>query len=112
MITKPLESESTALFLDDESFYHTCIPLSSITISVKIAIKGKSRAHITASIIKGAANKYSLIWIKIVKSSYLTGSFDQNNKYLPATFLLPIYWILLPLSYFTCTNPAVKHKKP
>ena len=46
LLTKFLNSESTAYFLD-ETFYHTHIPLFSITISVATVIKPQNISRIT-----------------------------------------------------------------
>ena len=46
-----LDSELTLSLTDNEPFYHSRIPLFSITISAQTVIKAKNTARITLSII-------------------------------------------------------------
>ena len=89
---KFLNSESTAYFLD-QPFYHTHIPLFSMTLSTAIVIKVTNYGM--GFIIHNSYDvtiKYSIISTeKNVKCSYLVCSVDKDNVYLHMTYLLPKY---------------------
>ena len=105
------ETETETLDLD-ETFYHTHIPLFSMTISTATVIKAtKYSTYYIIHNSYGVATKYSIISTE--KSKVIVPGWcnvDKNNIYFHKTCLLPKYWKLLPLSH-TFTDHAVKHKK-
>ena len=64
--SKFLESQSTALFLDDQLFHYTRIPLFSAKILASREIKAKTIAHATPSIIQKTATKYLIETCKVI----------------------------------------------
>ena len=83
LIRKFLDSESTALLSDGESFCHTCVPLFSVLSSATTAIKAKNTAHVTPSVIRKILNIQSsgpelvklLTWLVVlIKTVYISTS--------------------------------------
>ena len=87
LLRKFLTSETTAYFLA-EAFYQIHIPLFSITFSLKQSLKPRNIARIKSSIIHLTQQlNFQSSLLKLVKLSYLVGSFDKGNVYLYMTFL-------------------------
>ena len=79
--SKNFYPESVALFLDDESFYHTATPLSSILICSETAIKAKNTAHVTLTRRYGnqilnnkdwILKRYLIRLVVLIKATYIS----------------------------------------
>ena len=88
LLTKFLNSESTAYFLD-ETFYHTHILPFATTVPAAIVIKATK--YSTYYIIHNSydTTKYSISSTEKCKVILLVGSVEKNSIYFHMTCLLP-----------------------
>ena len=93
LLSKFLNSGSTAYFLDGTFYHHTHILLFLTRIFAAIVIKAtKYSMYFVIHNSYDVATKYSIISNEeIVKLSYLVGSVDKSNVYFHMTCLLPKY---------------------